>query len=70
MVRVPTERETDVCRRWASRGTGWIAERVDSDDGYADIMLYYGTSAYTDHEMGVLLDYLRAGLDEIQGDVK
>lgn len=70
MLRVAPEREAAVRDRWASRGTGWIVERVDSTDEYVDLILYYGTSTYTDREMNILLDYLRAGYDELQGDVK
>lgn len=70
MLRVAPEREADVRSRWASRGTGWIVERADSTDDYDDLLLYYGTSTYTDREMNILLDYLRAGYDELQGDVK
>ena len=70
MLRAAPEREADVRSRWTSRGTGWIVERADSTDDYVDLLLYYGTSTYTDREMNILLDYLRAGYDELQGDVK
>ena len=45
------------CRRWRSRGIGWVAETADMGlDGWVTVMAYWGSSAYSTAEMSRLLD--------------
>ena len=45
------------CRRWRSRGIGWVAETADMGlDGWVTVMAYWGSSAYSTAELSRLLD--------------
>lgn len=45
------------CRRWRSRGIGWVAETADMGlDGWVTVMAYWGSSTYSSAEMSRLLD--------------
>ena len=45
-------------RRWSGHGIGWFAEKLQSSDGYTEVMAYYGSSVYDTREMYVLLEYI------------
>ena len=45
-------------RRWSGHGIGWFAEKLQSSDGYTEVMAYYGSSVYDTREMSVLLEYI------------
>ena len=45
------------CRRWRSRGIGWVVETADAGlDGWVEVLAYWGSSTYSASEMSRLLD--------------
>ena len=45
------------CRRWRSRGIGWVVETADAGlDGWVEVLAYWGSSTYSATEMSRLLD--------------
>lgn len=44
--------------KWGGHGIGWFAEKLQSSDGYTEVMAYYGSSVYDTREMSVLLEYI------------
>lgn len=45
------------CRRWQSRGIGWVVETADAGlDGWVEVLAYWGSSTYSASEMSRLLD--------------
>lgn len=45
------------CRRWRSRGIGWVVETADAGlDGWVEVLAYWGSSTYSAAEMTRLLD--------------
>lgn len=45
------------CRRWRSRGIGWVVETADAGlDGWVEVLAYWGSSTYSAAEMSRLLD--------------
>lgn len=58
-TKMPVFKIDDVRRKWEDRGTGWFLEIVDdSAPGRKLVNMYFGSSAYTVEEMGILLDWL------------
>lgn len=45
---------------WGKQGLGWYAEDIGASklDGYAKMMIYYGSSSYDSREMARLIDHL------------
>ncbi len=49
----------DLCRDWASKGLGWIAECEDSKlEGCTNVRLYYGSSQYDTAQMSRLINLI------------
>lgn len=45
------------CRRWRSRGIGWVVETADAGlGGWVEVLAYWGSSTYSTSEMSRLLD--------------
>lgn len=59
VVCVQDRAKDDLCRLWASKGTGWIYEELPSKiDGCTNIVLYAGSSVYDTAQMSRLVDLL------------
>lgn len=43
---------------WQMRGLGWFTERLDSNEGFTNIVLYYGSSSYDSKQMSSLVNHL------------
>jgi len=41
---------------WATNGTGWFTDYVDSQRGYAMLFAYYGSSRYDSKQMSALIE--------------
>ena len=50
----------DACEKlieqWSKNGLGWCGEIIDTDEEYADIVLYYGSSTYDTKQMSRLIE--------------
>lgn len=44
------------CTIWSQRGIGWPTEKIDSKDGWTQILVYYGSSTYDTAQMSRLID--------------
>lgn len=55
-------------RTWSRQGVGWMTERLESQDGVANIILYYGSSTYSVEEMNRLLDNLIQDAEALEID--
>ena len=55
-------------RVWGDRGTGWFAEKLDDskkNPGCTLVFAYFGTSVYDSAEMSRVIDYLKAGAENM-----
>ena len=44
---------------WSGKGLGWVSDILTiRDDGYTELMLYYGSSTYDQYQMNRLLDLI------------
>ena len=49
----------EFCRRWQSKGTGWMAEQSPSKiDGCVNVTVWYGSSTYDTEQMSRLIDQI------------
>lgn len=59
IVHVPEDDAEDLIRYWSSRGLGWQGEIIPSaEDGFVNVILYYGSSEYDTQQMSRLIDSL------------
>lgn len=44
---------------WTEKGLGWICETSESkNEGFIDVIAYYGTSSYNSKQMAYFIDYV------------
>ena len=58
--------------RWQLNGVGWVGIDLGPNKnalGYSSVALYYGSSTYTQEEMGHLLDFLYDEAEKLGCDV-
>lgn len=54
-------------RRWNCQGLGWHAEVfAEREDGYTNVITYFGSSSYDVHEMSILLNHILKRCHELQ----
>lgn len=59
MVTVKSIAVQKLCETWSTMGIGFVSDVVtDRNDGFSDVMLYYGSSTYNQDQMNRLLNLI------------
>ena len=69
IVSVDKEYAFTVMQEWANKGLGWIAESLGPNGNKVDIILYFGTSSYTQENMNRFIDYVVERAKELDIEV-
>jgi hypothetical protein len=68
-VKVKSEAADKFIRSWNLKGIGWFAEKSIEENGWTEIVVYYGSSIYSTSEMSRLIDWMVDEAQELEIDV-